>query len=206
MKKIYLIIFFVSLIKVRAQNVQSAVKFNLGIGMEYRLTPLKDVFEMPSSYINFKANLSGVPAKFWLAYHFKPNWYAGFKYCVRYDHTGIDNSALTGDYQVINSSFSLISDYVLYLQKLFPLAKDNKLSVKLGYAWMNQGVNTSIFENNRFHIYHYNFSALNIEVDYHYKFFFLGTGIYYNPAENHTNYSGQMQLLYLTMGFNVLKF
>ncbi len=206
MKKIFLIILFLNLFQVSAQNFKSPVKFHLGVGVEYRLTPLNDVIEKPPAYINFEVNLSGVPAKFWLAYHFKSNWLAGFKYCVRYDHTGIDNSALTGDYQVLNSSFSFISDYIVYLQKLFPLGKTNKLGVKLGYAWMNQGVNTSIFENNSFHIYHYNFSALNIEADYHYKFFFLGMGIYYNPAENHTNYSGQMQLLYLTMGFNVLKF
>lgn len=207
MKNFFLIIFFAGMFKLQAQSVpQKSVKFHMGFGIEYRLTPLKDVMEIPSSFINFEANLSGVPAKFWLAYHFKPNWHVGFKYCVRYDHTGIDNSVLNVDYQVLNSSFSLISDYVLYLQKLFPLGKSNKLSLKLGYAWMNQGVIASVFENNQFHLYHYDFNALNFEVNYHYKFFFLGVGIYYNPSETHKNYNGQMQILYFNLGFNVIKF
>ncbi len=206
MKKIFLFILIFSLYKIQAQTVNDSIKFNLGVGIEYRLTPLKGVFENPDFYMNFEANLTGVPVKFWLSYQLKPTWHAGFKYCVRYDHTGIENPILTGDYQTINSSFSLISDYVLYVEKKIPLRKKTKLSLKVGYAWMNQGVIASVFENNNFYIYHYNFGALNFETNYHYKFFFLGMGIYYDPAETHKNYTGQMQLLYFNMGFNILKF
>lgn len=209
MKKAIQFILLLFLVNIYGQEKKPEVvksKFHLGIGIEYRLTPLKDIKASPDNFLNLETNLTGVPINFSLSYNLTKNWHTGFKYSIRHDHTGIKDDAFYAQYQIKDSKFGLISDYTLFIKKFFRLNNTCQISLLAGYSWMNNGFVISTYEHEKFKHYTYKIQALNVESNYHYKFFKIGMGIYYNPAQTHTNMTGELQLLYVTMGFNVFKF
>jgi len=206
-KNILILPFIFFAIQTYGQTEKTDPKFSLGVGVEYRLTPLKDIEPAGNKYfLNLPTNLTGVPACFSLAYHINNNWQAGYQYCIRYDYVGIKDDEFHGDYQIKDIKSDFISDYKLYVERFFYFKNHTKASVRFGYAFMNNGFSISVFENNQFHIYKFRLQALNLETNYHYKFFRIGAGIYYNPKKTHTNITGELQLLYFNIGFNVLNF
>jgi len=192
-----------------SQYKSNSSRFKLGVGAEYRLTPVNEN-TIKIEYVNFTsydAFISGVPVNFNLHYLMNEDWEVGFKYHFRFDYLA---EPTTDNYTVLEIkqvNKILIVDYSLFIQKNFKLKDNNFLNLEIGYNFMNNGAIIEKYLNNKREVINYKFYSLNSEIFYQYKFIHLGLGFYYAPnIFNNKTTIYELTMPYFSLYFDFLKF
>lgn len=189
----------------------------IGIGTEYRITPIYiygfDPYIKISDPIvvaNIDKQLSGAGITYSIKYRFnKLKIKAGFSETFRYDyiynHTG---TAFPTSTRINNIKYNIISDYHFTIEKYW-LIKESQVSALIGYSFMNRGtdysqtkINGSIDSIPLYNVTDedFNFSAYQIGIGYQDNLFRYGLGAFITDSHHFLDPSPLM-ILYLKMEY-----